>query len=100
VLSVEAIEAKLQQNIVRFEQPKPIAFVKLLDTVEELAGVPIVWDLDRVADEQLQKPVTIRLKETTVAEILDTLLKQVGLERQIAAGKIELRSRTEPEPQP
>ena len=100
VLSSEAIEAKLRQKIARFDQPKPVAFVKLLDTVEELAGVPIVWDLDRVTDEQLQQPVTIRLKETTVGEILDTLLKQVGLERRTVAGKIELVPRTEAVPRP
>ena len=97
-LSVEAIEMKLRQKIVSFEQSKPVAFVKLLDTIEELAGVPIVWDLDRVADEQLQKPVTIRLKETTVGEILDTLLKQVDLERRSVEGKIELRPQSESEP--
>ncbi len=100
VLSSEAIEAKLRQKIARFDQPKPVAFVKLLDTVEELGGVPIVWDLDRVTDEQLQKPVMIRLNATTVGEILDTLLKQVGLERRAVAGKIELVPRTEPEPLP
>lgn len=91
VLSPEAIEAKLRQKIVRFDQIKSAPFVKVLDTVEELAGVPIVWDLDRVDDEQLQKPVTLQLKQTTVGEILDTLLKQVGLERSTIEGKIELR---------
>lgn len=90
VLSPEAVEAKLRQKIVRFDQLKPVPFIKLLDTVEELAGVPIVWDLDRVDDEQLQKPVTLQLKLTTVGEILDTLLKQVGLERRTVEGRIEL----------
>ena len=90
VLSPEAVEAKLRQKIVRFDQTKPVPFVKVLDTVEELAGVPIVWDLDRVDDEQLQKPVTLQLKQTTVGEILDTLLKQVGLERRTVEGRIEL----------
>ncbi|MBC7818262.1 MAG: hypothetical protein IAG10_15355 [Planctomycetaceae bacterium] len=89
-LSTEAIESKLRQKIARFDQVKPVAFVKLMDSVEELAGVPIVWDL-RITEEQFQKLVTIRLKETTVGEILDTLLKQVGLERRIVEGKIELR---------
>lgn len=91
VLSPEAVEAKLGQKIVRFDQIKPAPFVKVLDTVEELAGVPIVWDLDRVDDEQLQKPVTLQLKQTTVGEILDTLLRQVGLERSTVEGKIELK---------
>lgn len=98
VLSVEAVEAKLQQKIVRFDQSKPVPFVKVLDTVEELAGVPIVWDLDRVDDEQLQKPVTLQLKQTTVGEILDTLLKQVGLERRTVDGRIELLPMTVPRP--
>ena len=87
----EAIEAKLQQKIARFDQAKPVAFVKVLETVEELAGVPIVWDLERVDEQHLQKTVTLSLKQTTVAEILDTLLKQVRLERRTVEGKIELR---------
>lgn len=99
VLSSDAIEAKLQQKIARFDQPKPVAFVKLLDTIEELAGVPIVWDF-AVEEEQLQRLVTVRLKETTVGEILDTLLKQVGLDRRTVEGKIELRPRTEAVPRP
>ena len=87
----EAIEAKLQQKIARFDQAKPVAFVKVLETVEELAGVPIVWDLEHVDEQHLQKTVTLSLKQTTVAEILDTLLKQVRLERRTVEGKIELR---------
>lgn len=91
----EEVEAKLQQKIARFDQSKPVAFVKVLDTIEELAGVPIVWDLERVDEQHLQKLVTLSLKQTTVAEILDTLLKQVSLERRTIEGKIELRP---PEP--
>ena len=90
-LTPEEVEAKLQQKIARFDQTKPVAFVKVLDTIEELAGVPIVWDLERVDEKHLQKSVTLSLKQTTVAEILDTLLKQVGLERRTIEGKIELR---------
>ena len=99
-LSPEAVEAKLNQKIARFDQPRPVPFVRLLETVEELAGVPIVWDLERVDDVQLQKSVTLQLKETTVAEILDTLLRQAGLERRTVAGKIELHPKLEPAPRP
>jgi hypothetical protein len=88
----EKIEARLRQKIARFEQPKPVPFIKLLDIVEELAGVPIVWDLQTVDDEQLQKPVTLVVKQTTAGEILDELLRQVGLERRVAKGQIELLS--------
>ncbi len=89
--TVEMIDARLRQKIARFEQPKPVPFIKLLDIVEELAGVPIVWDLQTVDEEQLQKPVVLVAKQTTVGEILDTLLKQVGLERKSVDGRIELR---------
>ena len=87
--TTESIEARLKQKIARFDQAKPIPFVKLLDVLEDLSGVPIVWDLETV-DEQLQQPVTLKLPQTTVGEILDALLKQVGLERRIAEGRIEL----------
>ena len=100
VLSPEAVEAKLRQRIVRFDQPKPVPFIKVLDTVEELAGVSIVWDLEHVDDAQLQKPVTLQLKQTTVGEILDTLLKQVRLERRTVDGRIELYPRVEAVPRP
>jgi hypothetical protein len=89
--TVEKIEARLRQKIARFEQPKPVPFIKLLDIVEELAGVPIVWELQTVDEEQLQKPVMLVVTQTTVGEILDTLLKQVGLERRTVDGRIELR---------
>lgn len=98
VLSPEAVEAKLAQKIARFDQSKPVPFVKVLDTIEELAGVPIVWDLDRVDDEQLQKPVTLQLKQTTAGAILDTLLKQVRLERRTIEGRIELHPSAVPRP--
>jgi hypothetical protein len=89
------IEQRLQQKIARFEQSEPVPLVKLLETVEELAGVPIVWDVDRVNEQSLQMPVTLHLKQTTVGEILDALLKQAGLERRTVGGKIELRPMTQ-----
>ncbi len=88
--TVETIEARLKQKLARFDQAKPVPFVKLLDVLEDLAGVSIVWDLETVDDKQLQKTVTLKLQQTTVGEILDALLKQVGLSRHIADGRIEL----------
>lgn len=90
-LAPDVIATRLQQRIVRFEQAKPVPFVKLLDTLEDLVGVPIVWDLDTVDDTQLQKPVQLKLEMTTVGDILDAVLQQVGLKRHIIDGKIELR---------
>ncbi len=88
--TTESIEARLKQKLARFEQVKPVPFVKLLDVLEDLVGVPIVWDLESVDEKQLQKPVTLKLPQTTVGEILDAVLKQVGLERRIVDGRIEL----------
>ena len=93
--SAESIDSKLRQKIARFEQAKPVPFVKLLDIVEEMCGVPIVWDLETVDEEQLQKSVTLKLSQTTVGEILDSLLKQVALERRVVEGRIELRPQSQ-----
>ena len=90
-LAADAVEIRLRQKIARFDQSKPVPFIKLLDILEDLVGVPIVWDLDSVEESQLQKPVTITLAMTTVGEILDAALKQVGLERNLLEGRIELR---------
>lgn len=91
----EMIESRLAQKIARFEQLKPVPFVKLLDVLEDLLGVPIVWDLETVDETQLQKPVTLVLQQTTVANVFDALLQQVGLQRRIIDGRIQL----EPLPQ-
>ncbi|MCX7419271.1 MAG: hypothetical protein NT013_07010 [Planctomycetia bacterium] len=88
--SVETIEARLKQKLARFDQTKPVQFIKLLDIFEDLAGVPIVWDLETVDDKQLQKTVTLKLQQTTVGETLDAVLKQVGLHKRIVEGRIEL----------
>lgn len=88
--SEETINARLNQKVARFDQSKPVPFIKLLDVLEDLAGVPIVWDLETVDDKQLQKSVSLKQQQTTVGEIFDAVLKQVGLERRIGNGQIEL----------
>ena len=89
-LTAEKIAARLKQAVARFDQSKPVAFVKLLDVLEDMAGVAIVWDLERVDDEQLQKPVSLLLEQTTVGAILDAAIKQAKLQRRSADGKIVL----------
>lgn len=89
-LTAEEIATRLNQAVARFDQTKPVAFVKLLDVLEDMVGVAIVWDLDRVDDEQLQKPVSMLLEQTTVGAILDAAIKQAKLQRRSADGKIVL----------
>lgn len=93
-LTAEQITARLKQPVARFDQTKPVPFVKLLDLLEDMAGVAIVWDVNRVDDEQLQQPMTLRLEQTTVGAILETAIKQVKLQHRLADGQIVL----EPEP--
>lgn len=90
IISDETINARLNQKVASFDQSKPIPFIKLLDLLEDLAGVPIVWDLETVDDKQLQKSVSLKLQQTTVGAILDAVLKQVGLSRRVGNGQIEL----------
>ncbi len=89
-LTAEEIATRLNQAVARFDQTKPVAFVKLLDVLEDMAGVAIVWDLDRVDDEQLQKPVSLLLEQTNVGSILDAAIKQAKLQRRFADGQIVL----------
>lgn len=90
IISDETINARLNQKVASFDQSKPVPFIKLLDLLEDLAGVSIVWDLETVDDKQLQKSVSLKLQQTTVGAILDAVLKQVGLSRRVGNGQIEL----------
>lgn len=88
------VEAALNQPIVRFELATAAPLRDLLLELEELAAVPIHYDPEKVAglDERLRKPVSIKVENTTVGEILRSLLRQAELEIDIEHDGIHLRS--------
>lgn len=90
------VASALKQPIRRFEQLRPAAFRDVLLLVEEMAGVPIRYDpkdgrqAKRDAEDVFERKVSFKLENTTVGEILDTLLAQVGFSYKIEADGIRL----------
>lgn len=75
------IETALSQPIARFSQVRPVKAVELLQQLEELAGIPIT--VEEVAAgpsaSRLQREVSVELSQTTVRDILTTVLARVDL---------------------
>jgi hypothetical protein len=87
------IAAGLAQHIVRFEQTKPVPVQDVLSFLEELLAVSIKGDKHDIADldDLLQTPVTFQLENTTVREILKSVLAKVGLTFEVEGDAIRLR---------
>jgi hypothetical protein len=87
------VAAGLSQRIVRFEQIKPVPLQDVLNLVEELLAVPIRGDKREIADldDLLQTPVTFELGNTTVRQVLKTVLAKVGLTFEVEPDAIHLR---------
>ncbi len=88
------VPAALAVKIVKFEQVKNAPFHELLYQVEELCGVPIRRDADLPANnaELWNRPVSLRLKDTTVGQILEELLQKAQLRYTVEADHIQLHS--------
>ena len=78
------VERALAQPIVRFSQVRGVPFGELLKQLEDLAGVPVqLVDGDDASREAvLTREVSVELRDTTVGEIFDAVLKQVGLRKE------------------
>jgi hypothetical protein len=87
------VDAALAFRIVRFEQLTPASIGDLLQQVEEMAGVPIIFDKDELqsASIDLGAEVRLELEGTTVGGILEALLTQAGLIYHVEQGTIRLR---------
>jgi hypothetical protein len=86
------VEAGLSQHIVRFEQIKPVPLQDVLTFLEELLAVPIRGDRHEIADldDSLQTPITFQLENTTVRQVLKTVLSKAGLTFEVAPDSIHL----------
>jgi hypothetical protein len=87
------VVAGLSQRIVRFEQIKPVPLQDVLNILEELLAVSIRGDKHEIADldDLLQTPVTFNLENTTVRQVLKTVLAKVGLTFEVEPDAIHLR---------
>jgi hypothetical protein len=74
------VGAALSQSILRFEY-KDVPLKTVLAEFEEIAGVPMRFDprITRGDSSPLNRPVSVRLEQTTLGAILKTLLAKAGL---------------------
>ncbi|MCY2966085.1 MAG: DUF1559 domain-containing protein [Planctomycetota bacterium] len=88
------ITEALAVPILRFEQASKKRSVALLG-VEEMLGVPIRYDREGLgpAAEALDGKVTLSLRKTTVAGILDGILSSTGLAYHVEADHIAITSK-------
>ena len=78
------VPAALSRKILNFDQAKPAAAYQLILQIEELAGVRIEFDREKLgaAAAGLDKPISLRKQGASLAELLDEILVQIDLERQ------------------
>jgi hypothetical protein len=79
----ETVAAQLAQRVVRFEQPVPVSFETVRAQMEEIAGISIRYAQVIHAIPYGEKEIMFSLRETTVADVLEEVANQVGLEPQI-----------------
>lgn len=86
------IPAALAVKLVKFEQIQAAPFEELLFQVEEMSGVPLQRgdDLPERTASLWSQPVSLTLKDTTVGQVLETLLAKVQLSYTIKSDHIEL----------
>ena len=91
------IVAALAQKIRLIDQSTPAPLVQLLVQVEALSGVHIEFDRTELgaAAERLDAPVTLKLQQVTVGEILRELLKRGNLTYRIEAQQIRVIAKPE-----
>lgn len=78
------IPALLSRKILNFDQSKPAAAFELILQIEELSGVPILYDRAKLGEvaKRLDKPITLKKQNATLEELLDDILQQINLQRQ------------------
>lgn len=78
------IPAALSRKILKFDQAQPAAAYQLILQIEELAGVRIEYDREQLgpAAGRLDKLITLKKQDASLAELLDDILKQIELRRQ------------------
>jgi hypothetical protein len=86
------IPAALARKILSFDQTKPAAAYQLLLQIEELAGVRIEYDRNKLgaAADRLDKPITLKMQNATLEELLNEVLRQIDLKRQDEKSRIRI----------
>jgi hypothetical protein len=77
------IPAALSRKILSFDQSKPVPAYQLLLQIEELAAVRIDYDREKLgaAAERLDQPITLKMQNATLEDLLNDILRQIDLKR-------------------
>jgi hypothetical protein len=91
------IAAALRQPILLFDQSGERKLAELLPGIGEMAGAPIRIDAAELgsAADRLAMTVQLRLENTTVGDILESLLKPAGLAYRIESDHLRIVPRQE-----
>jgi len=71
-------EVTLKQPLLLFDQSKPVSRRELIELMEELIGAPIHYDAIELGQQNLDKPVTFKMENTTLAGVLKSILDPAG----------------------
>lgn len=71
-------ETVLKQPLQLFDQSKPVSRRELIELLEELVGAPIRYDATELGEKNLDKLVTIKAENTTLAGVLKLVLDPAG----------------------
>lgn len=86
-------EAVLSQRLLNFDQSQPVARRELLSVLEDLLGRPIRWPENSLGAEEPQwdEPITIQLRNATVAELFAAILDGTDWKYDVDAEAIRLK---------
>ena len=86
------IPAALSRRILSFDQTKPAAAYQLILQIEELAGVRIDYDRKALGDAaaRLDKPISLRMKNASLEDLLTEILDQIDLSRKDLSNRIQI----------
>lgn len=91
------IDAMLAQPIARFEQIQPASASNLLTMLEEMLATTI--DVSSLPEEEasvrLEQEITLSMSNTTVGDILDAVLREVGLTSVVRDNRLQVIERTD-----
>lgn len=86
------IRAALSRRILSFDQTKPAAAYQLILQIEELAGVRIDYDRKALGEAaaRLDKPISLRMKNASLEDLLTEILDQIDLSRKDLSNRIQI----------
>lgn len=92
------VAARLRQPLSSFDQPRPVSARSLFESLEEMIGVPVLMDAKDLGASAgaLDQKVTLKLKSTTVGDLLQAVADRTGLQWQIDGESIRLRAKSSP----